>query len=46
MAKQVVEFLAMAAELTKDPAVEIRINGDGLLPMAARLAGDQQRKVA
>lgn len=46
MAKQVVEFLGMAAALTA-LGCEIQIHGDGLLPMAARIAGEaEQRKVA
>lgn len=47
MAKQVVEFIAMAAVMTRDHGCTFDIAGDGLLPYAASVAGRiNERKVA
>ncbi len=42
MAKQVVEFLQMAHDLTASFDCEFRINGDGLLPFAAGIASRER----
>lgn len=45
MVKQVTEFLAMSAVLTR-AGCEIRVYGDGLLPHAASIAAGEQRSAA
>lgn len=45
MVKQVTEFLAMSAVLTR-AGCEIRVYGDGLLPHAAGIAANEQRSAA
>ncbi len=42
MAKQVVEFLQMAHDLTRQFGCEFRVNGDGLLPFAASIASRER----
>jgi hypothetical protein len=42
MAKQVVEFIQMAHDLTASFGCEFRINGDGLLPFAASIASRER----